>query len=55
MRGRQATGVPYSFQDTAAVHRLEGNICTLNLHLSLFADFGFNPQFDSGTITLSSG
>jgi hypothetical protein len=25
------------------------------LHLSLFADFGFNPQFDSGTITLSSG
>jgi hypothetical protein len=55
MRGRQATGVPYSFQHTAAVHRLEGNICTLNLHLSLFADFGFNPQFDSGTITLSSG
>jgi hypothetical protein len=34
---------------------LEGNTSTLNLHLSLFADFGFNPQFDSGTITLFSG
>jgi hypothetical protein len=34
---------------------LEGNTSTLNLHLSLFADFGFSPQFDSGTITLSSG